>query len=127
MDLDDAGRADKCQRHFTVDAVYLSLGAKTAELSAIGIALNEHIHGCQTRRALIVMSGKVVSQQNQAGAGAQDGHAFNNTGTKLLEHAQLIKQFPLNGRLAAGKYQAVKVLLQIGRLPHLDTTCAQLR
>ena len=28
------------------------------------------IHGCQTRRALIVMSGKVVSQQNQAGAGA---------------------------------------------------------
>ena len=126
VDLDDAGRADKRQRHFTVDAVYLSLGAKTAELSAIGIALDKYIHGCQTRRALIVMGGKVVSQQNQAGAGAQDGHAFSDAGTKLLEHAQLIKQFPLNGRLAAGKYQTVKVLLQISRLPQLNTTCAQL-
>lgn len=67
-----------------------------------------------------------MSQQNQAGAGAQDGHTFSDTGTKLLEHAQLIKQFPLNGRLAAGKYQTVKVLLQISRLPQLNTACAQL-
>lgn len=72
------------------------------------------------------MGGKVVSQQNQAGAGARDGHAFNNAGAKLLEHAQLIKQLPLNGRLAAGKYQTVKVRLQISRLPQLNTARAQL-
>ena len=126
MDLDDAGRADKRQRHFTVDTAYLPLGAKAAELSAIGITLNEHIHGCQARRPLIVVGGKVARQQNQAGAGAQDGHAFNDTGTKLLEHTQLIKQLPLNGRLAAGKHQTVKVLLQISHLPQLNTVCAQL-
>ena len=61
-DLDDAGRADKRQRHFTVDAGYLPLGSKAAELPAVGIALDKYIHGCQTRRAFIVMGGKVVSQ-----------------------------------------------------------------
>ena len=111
MHFDDAGRADKRQRHFTVDAGYLSLGSKAAELSAVGIALDKYIHGCQTRRALIVMGGKVARQQNQAGAGAQDGHAFSDTGTKPLEHPQFLKQLALNGRLAAGKYQTVKVLL----------------
>ena len=126
VDLDDAGRADKRQRYLAVDAGYLPLGSKAAELSAVGIALNEYIHGCQTRRALIVMGGKVVSQKNQAGAGAQDGYTFRDTGTKLLEHAQLIKQLPLNGRLAAGKHQTVKVLLQISRLPQLNTVCAKL-
>ena len=50
--FDDAGRADKRQRHFTVDAGYLPLGSKAAELPAVGIALDEYIHGCQTRRAL---------------------------------------------------------------------------
>lgn len=35
---------------------------KAAELPAVGIALDKYIHGCQTRRALIVMGGKVVSQ-----------------------------------------------------------------
>ena len=104
VDLDDAGCADKRQRRFTVDAGYLPFGSKAAELPAVGIALDKYIHGCQTRRALIVMGGKVARQQNQAGAGAQDGHAFSDTGTKLLEHAQLVKQLPLNGRLAAGKY-----------------------
>ncbi len=82
----------------------------------------------EARRALIVMGGKglKLSQQNQAGTGARDGHAFNNAGAKLLEHAQLIKQLSLNGRLAAGKYQTVKVLLQISRLPQLNTARAQL-
>ena len=126
MDLDDAGRADKRQRHFTVDAGYLPLGSKAAELPAVGIALDEHIHGCQARRHLIVVGGKVARQQNQAGAGAQDGHAFSDTGTKLLEHAELGKQLPLNGGLAARKDQAVKVLPQVGRLPQLNTVCAQL-
>ena len=46
VDLDDAGRADKRQRHFTVDAGHLALGAKTDELSAISDALNEYVHGC---------------------------------------------------------------------------------
>ena len=123
--LNDAGRADKRQRHFTVDAGYLPLGSKAAELPAVGIALDEHIHGCQARRPLIVVGGKVARQQNQAGAGAQDGHAFSDTGTKLLEHAELGKQLPLNGGLAAGKYQTVKVLLQISRLPQLNTVCAK--
>ena len=127
MDLDDAGRTDKRQRHFTVDAGYLPLGSKAAELSAIGIALNEHIHGCQTRRALVVMGGKVMSQQNQAGACAQNGHALNNAGSKRIEHPQFVKQLALNGGLAAREDQAVKVLLQIGRLPQLNTACAQLR
>ncbi len=92
--LNDAGRADKRQRHFTVDAGYLPLGSKAAELPAVGIALDEHIHGCQARRPLIVVGGKVARQQNQAGAGAQDGHAFSDTGTKLLEHAELASSFP---------------------------------
>ena len=59
---DDAGRADKRQRRFAVDAGYLPLGSKAAELPAVGIALDKYIHGCQTRRAFIVMGGKVVSQ-----------------------------------------------------------------
>ena len=62
VDLDDAGRADKRQRRFAVDAGYLPLGSKAAELPAVGIALDKYIHGCQTRRAFIVMGGKVVSQ-----------------------------------------------------------------
>ena len=62
VDLDDAGRADKRHRRFAVDAGYLPLGSKAAELPAVGIALDKYIHGCQTRRAFIVMGGKVVSQ-----------------------------------------------------------------
>ena len=58
--FDDAGRTDKRQRHFTVDAGYLPLGSKAAELPAVGIALNEHIHGCQARRPLIVVGGKIA-------------------------------------------------------------------
>ena len=124
--LNDAGGADKRQRHFTVDSGYLSLGSKAAELPAVGITLDKYIHGCQSRRALIVMDGKVVGQQNQAGAGAQDGHAFDNAGTKLIKHAKLGKQLALNGGLAAGEDQTVKVLPQISRLPQFNTTCAQL-
>ena len=60
--LDDAGCADKRQRHFTVDAGYLPLGSKAAELPAVGIALDKYVHGCQTRRPLIVVGGKVMSQ-----------------------------------------------------------------
>ena len=62
VDLDDAGRADKRQRHLTVDAGDRSLSTKAAELPAVGISLDKYIHGCQTRRALIVMGGKIVSQ-----------------------------------------------------------------
>jgi len=72
------------------------------------------------------MGGKVARQQNQAGASSQYRHTFNNAGAKPLEHIEFGKQLPLNGRLAAGKYQTVKVLLQISRLPQLNTTCAQL-
>lgn len=61
VDLDDAGRADKRQRHFTVDARLPAPWCENAELPAVGIALDKYIHGCQTRRALIVMGGKVVS------------------------------------------------------------------
>lgn len=89
--LDDAGCTDKRQRHFTVDTVYPPLGAKAAELSAIGITLNEHIHGCQARRPLIVVGGKVARQQNQAGASPQYRHAFNNADAKPLEHTEFGK------------------------------------
>ena len=37
--LNDAGRADKRQRHLTVDTDDRSLSAKAAELSAIGLSL----------------------------------------------------------------------------------------
>ena len=103
MDLDDAGRADKRQRHFSVDAGYLPLGSKAAELPAVGIALDKYIHGCQTRRALIVVGGKIACQENQAGAGAQDGHAVRNASAKVLEHPKLSKEFALNSRLADGE------------------------
>ena len=87
MDLDDAGCTDKRQRYLAIDSGHLSLGSKTAELSAVGVALDEHIHGRQTWRALIVMGGKIVRQQNQAGAGAQHGHALSNTPAEFFEHA----------------------------------------
>ncbi len=65
------------------------------------------------------------AQQNEAGAGAEGGDAFGDAGTKRFEHSQVIKQLPLYGGLAAGEYQAVQVLLQIGRLPQLDGGAAE--
>ena len=63
---------------------------------------------------------------------ARDLAAHDDKGTPrlatmdvLVEHAELGKQLPLNGGLAAGKYQTVKVLLQISRLPQLNTVCAK--
>ena len=78
-------------------------GAKAAELSAIGIALDGNIHGCKARRAAVHLLG----EQNQPCARAKYRHAVRNALSERFEQIQFAEQLAHDGTLAARQNQPV--------------------
>ena len=62
----------------------------------------------------------LFGEQDQAGADGEDRQSSLDAFLQRLEETEIMEEFSLHGRFAAGQGEQVDVALQIGKLPYLE-------
>ena len=89
---------------------------ETAELAAVGVALDRNIHSREARNTAV----HLLCEQDKTRAGAENGHSLQNTLAERVIQRKVVQQAAHDRALAAGDDEAVERLFEVARLTDFE-------